>query len=247
MPSVQIRIRERDDKAGCGTHPAQPDNISHPTPNDWGREPGKPSNPGGTTDRLPINTKVACQDEKRLRARIVEEWVARRRPALVSVGWRSPLAQARDDAKDWSMYNPDVIGTRHNRGETAIDKSQCRPARREMAIPRQGLGAGDRRHPCHARRRGRLRLFRHGHGPDVLQADARRQGPLVLPQPGAERSGLGSRRSKTPRSTEERRFQSSRGGHLGLGAWSPTTPSSSATSAAGSTRSTERPGRSVGS
>ena len=30
---------------------------------------------------------------------------------------------AQDDPKDWPMYNRDVIGTRYNRGETAIGKS----------------------------------------------------------------------------------------------------------------------------
>ena len=35
------------------------------------------------------------------------------------------VAPAANDAKDWPMYNRDVLGTRHNRGETAIDKSNA--------------------------------------------------------------------------------------------------------------------------
>src|SRR5438132_10102279 len=34
-------------------------------------------------------------------------------------------ARAQDDGKDWPMYNRDVRGTRCNRGETAIDKSNA--------------------------------------------------------------------------------------------------------------------------
>jgi polyvinyl alcohol dehydrogenase (cytochrome) len=35
------------------------------------------------------------------------------------------VANAQDDAKDWPMYNRDVLGTRHNRGETALDRSNA--------------------------------------------------------------------------------------------------------------------------
>jgi polyvinyl alcohol dehydrogenase (cytochrome) len=35
------------------------------------------------------------------------------------------VAKAADDVNDWPMYNRDVLGTRHNRGETAIDKSSA--------------------------------------------------------------------------------------------------------------------------
>jgi polyvinyl alcohol dehydrogenase (cytochrome) len=34
-------------------------------------------------------------------------------------------ARAQDDARDWPMYNRDVLGTRHNRGETAIGKDNA--------------------------------------------------------------------------------------------------------------------------
>ena len=98
----------------------------------------------------------------------------------------TPPMQA--DARDWPMYNHDVIGTRHNPGETALDRSTCRAARGEMAISRQGFEREDRSHSCHARRRQRLRLLRDDDRPDVLQADARRQGPLVVPIRPASRS-----------------------------------------------------------
>jgi polyvinyl alcohol dehydrogenase (cytochrome) len=47
------------------------------------------------------------------------------------------VAHAEDDGKDWPMYNRDVLGTRHNRGETALGRSSagrlvekwCFPAR----------------------------------------------------------------------------------------------------------------------
>src|SRR5437764_136002 len=35
------------------------------------------------------------------------------------------VASAEDNAKDWPTYNYDLIGTRHNRSETAIDKSNA--------------------------------------------------------------------------------------------------------------------------
>ena len=138
-------------------------------------------------------------------------------------------------------------GTRHNRARRP-STVQRRPARREVAIPRQGLRAGDRRHPRHARRRGRLRLLRHGHRPDVLQADARRQGPLVLPQPG---STPAAGRPKQLRRRCQVRWRApptvDATGASSARRSSPATPSSSATWTAGSTRWTGRPGRSGGS
>ena len=47
------------------------------------------------------------------------------RTVVLWAGLFAAVAHARDDAKDWPMYNADVIGTRHNRGETAIDKSNA--------------------------------------------------------------------------------------------------------------------------
>jgi polyvinyl alcohol dehydrogenase (cytochrome) len=45
--------------------------------------------------------------------------------AVVWIALTSPYARAQEDAKDWPMYNRDVIGTRHNPGETAIDRSNA--------------------------------------------------------------------------------------------------------------------------
>jgi polyvinyl alcohol dehydrogenase (cytochrome) len=46
--------------------------------------------------------------------------------AVVAAAILSPaLALAQGEAKDWPMYNRDVLGTRHNRGESAIDKTNA--------------------------------------------------------------------------------------------------------------------------
>jgi polyvinyl alcohol dehydrogenase (cytochrome) len=45
--------------------------------------------------------------------------------AVVWITLTSPDARGQQDAKDWPMYNRDVLGTRHNPGETAIDKSNA--------------------------------------------------------------------------------------------------------------------------
>src|SRR5262245_25909496 len=44
----------------------------------------------------------------------------------------------RDDTKDWPMYNRDVLGTRHNRGETAIDKSNAGRLDEKWRFPAKG-------------------------------------------------------------------------------------------------------------
>ena len=54
--------------------------------------------------------------------------------ALAVVLW-APVADAREDAKDWPMYNADVIGTRHNRGETAIHKSNAARLEEKWRFP----------------------------------------------------------------------------------------------------------------
>ena len=56
-------------------------------------------------------------------------------PVLVWVGLLPALAQARDDDKDWPMYNRDVIGTRYNRGETAIDASNAGKLEEKWRFP----------------------------------------------------------------------------------------------------------------
>jgi polyvinyl alcohol dehydrogenase (cytochrome) len=47
-------------------------------------------------------------------------------------------ANAQDDAKDWPMYNRDVLGTRHNRGETAIGKSNAGRLEEKWRFPAKG-------------------------------------------------------------------------------------------------------------
>ncbi len=96
---------------------------------------------------------------------------------------------------------------------------KCRPARGEMAVPGQGLGPGDRGHPCHAHRRGRLRLFRHGHGSDLLQALARWEGAMVVPPQSGSRGGTGRIRVGEERCKEPKRpLPGVTGRHHGLGA-----------------------------
>src|SRR5262249_403770 len=55
--------------------------------------------------------------------------------ALWSAG---PSAVAGEDGKDWPMYNRDVIGTRHNRGETAIDKDNAGRLEEKWRFPARG-------------------------------------------------------------------------------------------------------------
>ena len=97
----------------------------------------------------------------------------------------SPPKQS-DSAKDWPMYNRDILGTRHNPGETVLERQNAAPARGEMAIPGQGLGLASGDDPCDARRRQWICLLRHRHRSGVLQVDARRQGSLVVPQPNVQ-------------------------------------------------------------
>src|SRR5438132_2608084 len=44
---------------------------------------------------------------------------------ILGVGFTSASASAPDDDKNWPMYNRDVIGSRHNRAETAIGKANA--------------------------------------------------------------------------------------------------------------------------
>ena len=50
------------------------------------------------------------------------------------------IARAEADAKDWPMYNRDVIGTRHNRGETAIGKANAGRLEEKWRFPAKGAG-----------------------------------------------------------------------------------------------------------
>src|SRR2546426_3907745 len=58
--------------------------------------------------------------------------------AVLCAALPSNLVHAQDDAKDWPMYNRDVIGTRHNRGETAIDKSNAGRLEEKWRFPAKG-------------------------------------------------------------------------------------------------------------
>jgi polyvinyl alcohol dehydrogenase (cytochrome) len=52
----------------------------------------------------------------------------------------SAFAHAEDDAKDWPMYNHNVLGTRFNRGETAIDKSNASRLEEKWRFPAKDSG-----------------------------------------------------------------------------------------------------------
>ncbi len=53
-----------------------------------------------------------------------------------------PLTTAarESDAKDWPMYNRDVIGTRHNPGETAISRENAGRLEEKWRFPAKGSG-----------------------------------------------------------------------------------------------------------
>ena len=50
----------------------------------------------------------------------------------------SRKAGVADDAKDWPMYNCDVLGWRHNAGETALDKADVARLKEKWRFPPQG-------------------------------------------------------------------------------------------------------------
>jgi polyvinyl alcohol dehydrogenase (cytochrome) len=54
--------------------------------------------------------------------------------AFVLVG----IASARADDRDWAMYNHDVIGTRHNPGETTLDRVTARGLEEKWRFPAKG-------------------------------------------------------------------------------------------------------------
>jgi polyvinyl alcohol dehydrogenase (cytochrome) len=57
---------------------------------------------------------------------------------VVGSALTAPDARAQDDANDWPMYNRDVLGTRHNPGETAIDKSNAGRLEEKWRFPAKG-------------------------------------------------------------------------------------------------------------
>ena len=151
-------------------------------------------------------------------------------------------------AKDWPMYNRDVLGTRHNRGETAIDKSNAGRLEEKWRFPAKDSGQeigvihatpvvvdgyvyfGTATDPTFYKLTpdGKVRWsYRNpAFGPAPAQPEAAegREGPDRAPPDAVHSKEASSARR-----------------------WSPRTPSSSATWTAGSTRSTGRPGRSAGS
>ena len=56
----------------------------------------------------------------------------------VALSWS--VATADDDAIDWPMYNCDVTGSRHNRGETTIDKSNAGRLEEKWRFPAKDSG-----------------------------------------------------------------------------------------------------------
>jgi outer membrane protein assembly factor BamB len=50
----------------------------------------------------------------------------------------SAMTQAGDDPKDWPMYNRDVLGTRYNPGETAINRSNASQLQEKWRFPAKG-------------------------------------------------------------------------------------------------------------
>ena len=66
-------------------------------------------------------------------------------PPGTSEGRTLPPAVARAaEAKDWPTYNHDVLGTRHNPGETAIGKANAGRLREKWRFPAHKK----RRHRC---------------------------------------------------------------------------------------------------
>jgi polyvinyl alcohol dehydrogenase (cytochrome) len=57
---------------------------------------------------------------------------------VVAVVVLLPALARAEDAKDWPMYNRDVLGTRHNRGETALDKSNVGQLEEKWRFPAKG-------------------------------------------------------------------------------------------------------------
>lgn len=58
--------------------------------------------------------------------------------AIVAVMFFAIGVHAQGDPKDWPMYNRDVIGTRHNPGEKAIDKSNAGQLEEKWRFPAKG-------------------------------------------------------------------------------------------------------------
>ena len=154
------------------------------------------------------------------------------------------IATAQDNPKDWPMYNRDVLGTRHNRGETAIDRSNAGRLEEKWRFPAKGsdLEIG----VIHATPVVVDGYVYFGTATDPtfykLTPDGKVRWSYRNPHLRSDRRS--PRRMKRRRNA---RFHVARRAASSPRRWSPRTPSSSATSAAGSMRWTGRPGRSAGS
>lgn len=58
--------------------------------------------------------------------------------AIVCLALAPTPAHAQADAKDWSMYNYDIIGSRYNRGETTLGKSSAGRLEEKWRFPAKG-------------------------------------------------------------------------------------------------------------
>ena len=58
--------------------------------------------------------------------------------AMLCAVFPGGLASTRADDRDWAMYNHDVIGTRHNPGETALDRVTARGLEEKWRFPTKG-------------------------------------------------------------------------------------------------------------
>jgi polyvinyl alcohol dehydrogenase (cytochrome) len=58
--------------------------------------------------------------------------------ALVAAAVPPIAARAQADAKDWPTYNCDVLGSRHNRGETALGRANARQLEEKWRFPAKG-------------------------------------------------------------------------------------------------------------
>ena len=84
-------------------------------------------------------TRVGKKQEKPLDPpRIENEKVRRERRDISLRRARFERRSQEDDAKDWPMYNRDVVGSRYNRGETTIDASNAASLEEKWRFPAKG-------------------------------------------------------------------------------------------------------------
>ena len=98
------------------------------------------------------------------------------------------------------MYNHDVLGSRYNQGEKAIGRDNAGRLEEKWRFPAKGSGQEiGAIHATPVVVDGYVYFGTASATPTILQADARRQGPLVLPQSrdraraGSTRGGAGRR------------------------------------------------------